>query len=165
MNIRNNSIWDRSTRIPEIYGTLIFLGLLVYFFVAYLFNFVHIAELRLLNLAIIIAGTYFGLRQYRRTHRGHMDYFHTFTKAMAMIAIGTLTFAAFLLLYLHIDKNLMGILAERQPLGIHLNPYIVSFTVSLEGVFSGLFVSFLLSNYMSSRSTIPQAPKASELIH
>lgn len=164
MKLRDNSFWDRSTRIPEIYGTLIFLGLLVYFFIAYLFNFVHILELRLLNLVILITGVYFALRQYRRTHRGHMDYFRAFTKGMATAAIGTLTFASFLLLYLHIDQNLMNMLAEKQPLGVHLNPYIVSFTVSLEGVFSGLFVSFLLSNYMSSRVPVPPTRPTGEII-
>lgn len=164
MKIGNTSVWDISTRIPEIYGTLIFIGLLGFFFGMYAVGLVHVIELRLLNLLILIAGVYFALKQYRRTHRGHMDYFHAFTTGMATAAIGTLTFSVFLLAYLHIDKALMQAIAE-QPLGMYLNPYIASFMVSLEGVFSGLFVTFLLSNYLAERTPVRRAPKEkSEII-
>lgn len=158
MKIRGTSIWDISTRVPEIYGTLIAIGLIAYFFLMYLLGLIHVIELRLFNLVFMIAGVYFALRQYRRTHRGQMDYFHAFGTGMATAAIGTLTFSVFLLIYLHFDKNLMSAIAE-QPLGIHLDPYIASFMVSLEGIFSGLFVTFLLSNYMSARAPVPRTPQ------
>jgi hypothetical protein len=147
-------IWNRGTRIPEIYGTLIFLGLLLYFFVSYFTGWIHIIELRLLNLVFLLVGVYFALKQYQRTHRGQIDYFHAFTTGMATSAIGTLTFSVFLLIYLSIDKNLMQSIAENQPLGFYLDPYISSFMVSLEGIFSGLFVTFLLSNYLATRTPV-----------
>ena len=165
MKIGNTSIWNIATRIPEIYGTLIFVGLLVYFFLMYLLGWIHVTELRLVNLVVLIAGVYFALRQYQRTHRGHMDYFHAFTIGMWTAAIGTLTFSVFVLVYLHIDKNLMNLIAEKQPLGFYLNPYIASFIVSLEGVFSGLFVTFLLSNFMADRRPVnPVRDTRSEVI-
>ena len=164
MKIRDTSIWDISNRIPEIYGTLIFIALLVYFFLMYLVGWVHITELRLFNLVILIAGVYFALKQYQRTHRGHMDYFHAFTTGMWTCAIGTLTFSVFILAYLHIDRNLMQVLAEKQPLGFYLNPYIASFIISLEGVFSGLFVTFLLSNFLADRKPVSRMRDRSELI-
>ena len=154
MKIGNTSIWNISTRIPEIYGTLIFFGLLLYFFVAYFAGFIHVIELRLLNLVILIVGVYFAMKQYQRTHNGHMDYFHGFVTGIATAAIGTLTFSVFLFIYLFIDKELMQTIAERQPLGFYLNPYIASFMVSLEGIFSGLFVTFLLCNFMSERKPL-----------
>jgi len=160
----NISIWDRGTRIPEIFGTLIAISLIVYFFLMYLIGLVHVIELRLVNLLFIIVGVYFALKQYRRTHRGHMDYFHAFTTGIKTAAIGTLTFAVFILIYLNIDKNLMQIIAERQPLGLYLNPYIASFMVSLEGIFSGLFVTFLLSNFLAARSPVPPVRGKGELI-
>jgi hypothetical protein len=164
MKIGNTSIWNISTRIPEIYGTLIAFGLIVYFFICYVAGIVHIVELRLLNLVILLAGVYFAMKQYLRTHRGHMDYFHAFTTGMATAAIGTLTFSVFLLIYLSIDKEFMRIIAERQPLGFYLNPYIASFMVSLEGIFSGLFVTFLLANFLSERRPITRVGGHSELI-
>lgn len=80
-----------------------------------------------------------------------MDYFHSFIIGMATAAIGTLTFSVFLLIYLSIDKGFMQIIAEKQPLGLYLNPYLASFVVSLEGIFSGLFATYLLSNFMAER--------------
>ena len=158
------SIWDMGVRIPEIYGTLIFVSLVVYFFLMYLVGWIHVTELRLFNLVILIAGVYFALKQYQRTHRGQMDYFHAFTTGMWTAAIGTLTFSVFILAYLHIDKNLMQYLAEKQPLGFYLNPYIASFIVSLEGVFSGLFVTFLLSNFLADRRPANTIRDHSEII-
>ncbi len=164
MKIGNTSIWDIATRIPEIYGTLIFMALVVYFFLMYALNLVHVIELRLVNLLFLIAGVYFAMKQYQRTHRGQMDYFHAFTTGMATAAIGTLTFAAFLLAYLHIDRNLMEQIAERQPLGFYLDPYIASFMVSLEGVFSGLFVTFLMSNFLATRTPASRMSDKGEII-
>jgi hypothetical protein len=164
MKIGNTSVWDIATRIPEIFGTLIFIGLVLYFFLMYLLGWVHVVELRLFNLAILLAGVYYALKQYKRTHRGHMDYFHAFTTGIATAAIGSLTFAAFILIYLHIDKNLMAILAEKQPLGFYLNPYIASFIISLEGVFSGMFATFLFSNFMAARAPVKRVSDQSEII-
>lgn len=162
--MRNWKIWNRGTRIPEIYGTLIFLSLLLYFFLCYFTGWIHIIELRLLNLVFLASGVYFALKQYQRTHRGNIDYFHAFTTGMATSAIGVLTFSVFLLVYLSIDKQLMQSIAERRPLGFHLNPYISSFMVSLEGIFSGLFVTFLLSNWLATRNPVNRMDEKSEII-
>jgi hypothetical protein len=164
MKIGNISIWNIATRIPEIYGTLIALGLIVYFFIMYMVGLVYITELRLFNVFIMIAGVYFALRQYRRTHRGHIDYFHAFTTGMATAAIGAATFALFLFVYLLIDKNLMQIIAENAPLGFYLDPYLASFSILIEGTFSGLFVTFLLSNFLATRNPVPRVKGKSEVI-
>lgn len=164
MKIRNTSIWDIATRIPELYGALIFIGLVVYFFLMYAIGLVHITELRLGNIVFMLVGVYFALRQYQRTHRGHMDYFHAFTTGAWTGAISAFAFAAFLLIYLNIDKNFMALLAEKQPLGFYLNPYIVAFLVSLEGVFSGVFVTFVLANFLAARTPVRRMGEKSEII-
>ena len=104
------------------------------------------------------------MKQYQRTHRGQMDYFHAFSTGMATAAVGVLTFSVFLLIYLHVDKSFMEAIAERQPLGFYLNPYIASFMVSLEGIFSGLFVTFMLSNFMAARAPVTRIGGNSEII-
>ena len=160
------SIWNRGTRIPEIYGTLMAIALIAFFFLSYALGLIHVIELRLVNLLFLLGGVYFALKHYQRTHRGNMDYFHAFTTGMATVAIGTLTFSVFLLIYLHIDQQLMKTIAERQPLGFYLDPYIASFMVSLEGIFSGLFVTFLLANFLAARTPVKNrfGDKKSEII-
>ena len=65
--MKNLNLWNRPDRIPEIYGTLIALGLIVYFFAMYAVGAVHVVELRLLNLFIMLGGIYYAMKQYKRT--------------------------------------------------------------------------------------------------
>ena len=44
-----------------------------------------------------------------------------------------------------------------------LNPYIAAFMVSLEGLFSGIFVTFLLANFMAERHRVNR-PRETEVI-
>lgn len=143
-------IWTRGTRIPEIYGTLIALGLIVYFFVMYAAGLIHVIELRVLNLFIMLAGIWYALRQFKRTHNGRLDYFHSLTTGVATAAIATGTFSVFLFIYLSLDKQLMNMIAENEPLGFYLNPYIAAFVVQLEGLFSGFGLSYLLTNFLAT---------------
>jgi hypothetical protein len=136
-------------RIPEIYGTFIAGGLILYFFLAYLFGFLHIIELRLLNLLILTVGIYFALKQYRRTHRGELDYFRALIIGVSSAFIGTSTFVLFLFLYLKVDTSLMRAIIENEPMGPYLNTYIATFAVWIEGIFSGFIVTFILINYLT----------------
>lgn len=150
MVMKNLNLWNRPDRIPEIYGTLIALGLIVYFFAMYALGVVHIIELRLLNLFIMLAGIYYAMKQYKRTHAGHLNYFRGLSIGVATSVIGASTFAAFLLLYLKIDQNLMAAIIEREPMGRFLNEYIAAAAVTLEGTFSGMTITYLLLNYVET---------------
>jgi hypothetical protein len=46
------------------------------------------------------------------------------------------------------DVALMQAIKENEPMGQYLNPYIASFIVALEGVFSGLLFTFIIINYV-----------------
>jgi hypothetical protein len=58
----------------------------------------------------------------------------------------------------------MQSIAEKEPLGFYLDPYIASFMVALEGFFSGLFVTFLLSNFLAARTPASRVGNNSEII-
>jgi hypothetical protein len=60
------NIWNKSYahQISQIYGTLIFLGLMLYFFLMYALGLIHVIELRFFNLLIMMAGIYYTIRQY-----------------------------------------------------------------------------------------------------
>lgn len=144
------NIWNRPDRIPEIYGTVIAIGLIVYFFLMYAFGLVHVIELRLLNLVIMLGGVYYALKQFSRTHEGHLNYFRALATGVATSTIGSSTFAVFLFLYLKADHNFMQSVIDNEPMGIYLNEYIAAFMVMLEGVFSGLFITFVLLNWINT---------------
>ena len=144
------NIWNRSTRIPEIYGTLIALGLIVYFAIMYAAGLLQVIELRLLNLLIMLAGVYFAMKQYARTHDGHLNYFRGLAIGVATSAIGASTFSLFLFVFLRFNNDFMQYIIEHEPMGPYLNAYIASFMVLLEGIFSGLFITFVLLNWVHS---------------
>lgn len=143
-------IKDYPNQIPAIYGSLIAGGLILYFFITLLFGFIHVIELRLLNVLVLVTGVYFALKQYRTTHGGDIDYFRALTIGVSTSFIGTSTFVLFLFLYLKIDVNLMETIRNSQSLGIYLNAYIATFAVWIEGIFSGFTATFILINYINT---------------
>jgi hypothetical protein len=144
------SFFNDPNRIPQSYGVRIAVGLIAYFVVMHLMGLSHHVELRLLNLMILVAGVYLALQKFRRTHEAHLNYFRALVTGVSTAAIGSFIFAIFLFIYMTADENLMNSIRENEPMGRYLNPYIASFIVALEGVFSGLLVTFILINFVTT---------------
>lgn len=144
------SIFTNPNRIPENYGLRIAVGLIVLFFVMKIAGLTHVVELRLLNLFILIAGIYLALKKFKSTHEQHLNYFRALSTGVTTGAIASLLFGLFLFLYLSVDASMMKAIEEHDPMGRFLNPYIAAFIVALEGVFSGLLVTFILINYVTT---------------
>jgi hypothetical protein len=137
-------------RIPESYGIKIGVGLIVYFTVMHLTGLSHHVELRLLNLLILVTGVYLALKKFKESHSDHLNYFRALITGVATAAIGSLIFSAFLFAYMKIDTSLMESIVQNEPMGRYLNPYIAAFIVALEGLFSGLLVTFILINFVAT---------------
>ena len=144
------SIFTNPNRIPENYGLRIAVGLIALFFVMKLAGLTHVVELRLLNLFILIAGIYLALKKFKSTHEQNLNYFRALSTGVTTGAIASLVFGLFLFLYLSVDSSMMKAIEEHDPMGRFLNPYIAAFIVALEGVFSGLLVTFILINYVTT---------------
>lgn len=143
-----NRITRYPTRIPQIYGTLVTVALILYFFIIYAAGFIYVTELRVINLIIQVAGIYLALKQYRRTHEGHINYLRAMSIGVGTSFIASSTFVLFLFIYLYLDPNLMNAIKTHAPLGEYLDPYIASFSVWLEGIFSGFMATFIIVNYI-----------------
>lgn len=144
------SFFNNPNRIPESYGIRIAAGLILFFIVMKITGLAHHVELRLLNLVILIVGVYFALRKFKRTHEDHLNYFRALITGVATAAIGSLVFALFLFFYMKVDSGMMQSIIDGEPMGRFLNPYMAAFIVALEGVFSGLLVTFVLINYVNT---------------
>jgi len=145
MNFFNNP-----SRIPESYGLRIGVGLIVYFVIMHLTGLSHHVELRLLNLLILVAGVYLALKKFKETHNGQLNYFRALATGVSTAAIGSFMFSLFLFAYMKLDPSLMESIIQNEPMGRYLNAYIAAFIVSLEGLFSGLLVTFVLINYVTT---------------
>ncbi|MCB0491222.1 MAG: DUF4199 domain-containing protein [Cyclobacteriaceae bacterium] len=144
------SFLSNPNRIPESYGLRIAAGLIGFFLVMKLVGLSHVVELRLLNLFILSGGVYMALKRFKHTHEDRLNYFRGLVTGVATAAIGSLVFAFFLFLYMKLDTDMMQFIIENEPMGRYMNPYIAAFIVALEGVFSGLLVTFVLINYVNT---------------
>lgn len=144
-------IFNDPKRIPENYGIRIAVGVTAFFLLMKFAGFFHIVELRMLNVLILVAGIYLALKKFKETHQQHINYFRALVVGVMTGAIGSILFAVFLFIYVSlIDQDFMVWLQQNEPMGRFLNPYIVSFIVALEGLFSGLLVTFVLINYLQT---------------
>lgn len=144
------SLFTNPNRIPENYGIKIACGLIGYFLIMQLLPWGHIVELRLFNMVIQTAGIYFALKKFKESHGAHLNYFRALITGVATAAIGSLIFALFLFVYMKVDNKFMVSIVSTESMGRYLNPYISAFIVLLEGVFSGLLVTFVLINYLNT---------------
>ena len=144
------SFFNNPNRIPENYGLRIAAGLILFFLVMRLVGFHHHVELRLCNLLTLMAGIYFGLKKFKETHDNHINYFRALITGVGIGAVGSVVFGLFMFIYMKLDISLMQSIIDNEPMGRYLNPYMASFIVALEGVFSGLLVTFVLLNYFTT---------------
>jgi len=145
------SLFTDPKRIPEKYGLYIAAGLIVYFMIMKFAGLLYTVELRMGNFVFLTAGIYFALKKFKATHDDHMNYFRALVTGVATGAIGSIIFAAYFFLYVSfLDTGFMQHIIDNEPMGRFLNPYISAFIVALEGVFSGLLVTFILINYITT---------------
>lgn len=144
------SLFTNPNRIPENYGLKIAGGLIAFFLIMKVAGLAHIYELRFLNVIIQVGGIYFALKKFRETHDQHMNYFRALVTGVATGAVSSVIFALFLFIYLTVDPGFMQDIITNEPMGRYLNPYITSFMVALEGLFSGLLFTFIIINYVNT---------------
>ena len=137
-------------RIPENYGIRIGLGLMAFFGVMYLLGLANIVELRMLNLIILGIGVYGGLKKFKASHGKHINYFRALATGVTIATIGSFIFSGFLFLFMKFNDGFMQWIIDNEPMGIYLNSYMAAFIVLLEGVFSGLLVTFVLLNWIDT---------------
>lgn len=134
----------------QIYGVFIALGLIAYFWLAWIFGFINIPELRLFNLVIQTTGIYLAYKQFRRNHGGSLHYFRALTIGVVASTIGTSLFALFLFILFQTNRELFESIIANEPLRPYLTVYMAVFAVGTEGIISGAVATFLLTNIMDT---------------
>lgn len=142
----------QTKRIDFYYGLLIAAGLIAFFLVMKFTGLVHVVELRVLNLFIMGAGIYRVMKRFGQTDLNQQfNYIRAFFLGVSTSIFASVLFAVFLFIYVSfIDRALMQSIIEQEPMGRYLNPYVASFIVAVEGVLSGILVTFILINSRSA---------------
>lgn len=144
------NILSSPDRIPENYGIRIAAALAIYFIFMKMIGLNHHVELRLVNLVILTVGVHAALRKFKQTHSDNLNYFRGLITGVATAGIGSVLFAMFLFVYMKADAGFMQSIIDNEPMGRYLNAYMASFIVALEGFFSGLLVTFVLLNWVTT---------------
>ncbi len=139
----------KPTRISEKYGLLTAGGLIVYFFLMKILGLVHVVELRALNIFILAGGILLALRAFKKVKPDTFEYFPALGTGALTSIVACAVFSLFTFFYLNIiDPSLMEAIIENDPMGRYLNPYLASVIISVEGIASGLLITFIIVNYM-----------------
>ncbi len=143
-----------TTRLALITGFLICLAMIAYFLIMKLAGLVEIAELRLLNVFIMMGGCALAIRYYNATYNRHIQYLEGIMLSFLSINISAFIFAIFIFIYLsQLDPVLLDALKSNAPvMGKYLTPFSAAFSLIVEGVIAGLIVSFVLMQYFKDDS-------------
>ena len=133
------------------YGALTAAGLTAVFLLAKFAGLADLLVLRLLNLPILVGGVLMAIHHFKAQKNSNMAYLEGFGIGMFTSLIGVITFAVFMLFYLTlIDPAFMDVIREKSMFGSYLNPFIASFTIVIEGLGSGLMITFTLMQYFKN---------------
>lgn len=136
-------------RVPEIFGTIITAGMLVYFLASWALGFVDIIWLRILYLPIMVAGVYYALKQFRRTHKG-LGYFRGLVIGVSSSFIAVSTFVLILFILFQLIPPLYNTVMENSTMATYMNTYLATFAIWVEGTFAGFMTTYVLMNYIET---------------
>lgn len=145
------------------YGLLTAAGLTAYFLLMLLLGLMHVIELRFLNGIIMAVGVVLAIKAFKSVSDGEFSYFSGIGTGMITAVVGTVLFAAFMVIYAKIGGGeLIGMLSAERYIGerVASTPGIVIFSVLLlEGVISGFMISFIAMQYFKRRDfKTPNSP-------
>ncbi|WP_347159049.1 DUF4199 domain-containing protein [Pontibacter chitinilyticus] len=145
------------------YGILTAAGLILYFLLMDLLGLTHIVELRFLNGIIMALGVTLAIRALKIMNQGRLGYFKGLGTGAITAVSGSVLFAVFMILYIKIgDGEFLRALSVDNYFGQRLTttPGLVIFiVVMLEGVISGLMVSFIAMQYFKTKDNkVPGSP-------
>ncbi|MDH3710166.1 MAG: DUF4199 domain-containing protein [Cyclobacteriaceae bacterium] len=139
----------------EKFGLFAALGLIALFFIMKVLGVLHVIELRVLNFFVLAVAVVMALRSFREKKPQSFTYLKGLGLGVLTAIIGSVIFALFVFVYTNfLDPAFMQAMVENEPFGQYLNPYIAAVAVAVEGIASGLILSFIVMNYMDTVETM-----------
>ncbi len=139
----------------EKFGLFAALGLIALFFIMKVLGVLHVIELRVLNFFVLAVGVVMALRSFKEQKPQSFTYLKGLGLGVLTAIIGSVIFALFVFVYTNfLDPAFMQAMVENEPFGQYLNPYIAAVAVAVEGIASGLILSFIVMNYMDTVETM-----------
>jgi len=129
-------------------GILTCACLIGYFFLMSAFKLQEVLALRAFNFFIMLGGVVWALHLYSRsTDDNKIDYFTGLKIGVRVIFTSVVPFAIFMALYLVYDGHLMYVIKENTGIGDYLNPLTIAGAICIEGLGSGMIITFMAMQY------------------
>jgi hypothetical protein len=134
------------------FGLLTCVALICFFLFMQFVDLIQIVELRCLNFLILLGGVNLAFLYYRRQGEANVEYFSGFFFGFYTALFAVIPFALFVFVYLwKIDPSLVvGLKSNSLFMGIEVTPEKAAITTMIEGIVSGVLISFILMQYYRS---------------
>jgi hypothetical protein len=130
------------------YGALIAAGLIAFFLLMVLLDFVRSTELRFLNFFIMLGGLFIALKKYLRSRNYRVNYLEGMVSGTIIGGFASFLFGMFIFFYLsYIDPALMTHIQNEAMFGAYLTPAGGAFLVMMEGSASAAIITFIMLQY------------------
>ncbi|MEM9831483.1 MAG: DUF4199 domain-containing protein [Bacteroidota bacterium] len=140
------------------YGILMALALAGFFFFMKALGLEHNLELRAFNLFILVSFVLMAVRHYKQRKGSNLSYLKGLGLGILTTLVGTISFAIMVVLYVTvIDPAFMDVIKNQEPFGNFLNPFLVGFTIIIEGVASGCLASYSIMQFFKPSRITAQA--------
>lgn len=125
------------------------LVLIAYFAIMRVTGLADVLWLRMFNLLILFGGVILSSNRYANMTRDNYNWFNTLGNGCITVISALILFCTFLVIELTIDKELMAVLNRDAWFGDFLNPVLAAGGVFIEGMASGMILSYILLSYFN----------------
>jgi uncharacterized protein DUF4199 len=143
---------DPIKKIEFKFGMITCLALILLFFIMKYFDLIQIVELRCLNFFVLLGGVNAAFRNYRKQTEPNVEYFSGFFFGFYTCIFAVIPFALFVFLYLwKVDPSLVFSLKSNSLfMGVEITAEKAAITTMIEGIVSGVLISYILMQYYRS---------------
>lgn len=136
-------------------GLFVTLVLIAYFMVMKYFGLAQILELRLFNAVFLGAGVFYGINKHQKSLTKKEElYAHVWAQGMYIVAVTTITFALFMSIYIsYFDVPLLKFIQSSRSLGEYINGLTIFISLLMEGLISGVIITFAAGQYFVGKTT------------
>lgn len=138
-------------------GLVVCGGLILFFFIMGAFDLLKIVELRSINFFILLAGILYSINKVKNLCGDNFDYFDGFSAGIFTALYSVVPFGIFVFIYLwKINPSFMEYIRENITYGNSLTPALATFAILVEGIVSGVVISFISMQYFKKFAKEPR---------
>lgn len=135
-------------------GIIILIGLIGFFYLMELLGLQHNLNLRALNVFIMAGGVFYAIKRMKNNNKD-FDYLKGIGTGLVAAASSSLLFAIFTFINLtFIDTEFLKEIIDKEPFGLYLNAFKISFIITIEGIGSGFLLTFGIMQWL--KKSLPQ---------